>query len=219
MAPRVEVLMPNTDWTHQRIRDALRLSRPFFECPAPYIQADTSSSPLQHVPCRSWPLLVLAVIDVLHDYFQKLAIIDRFPEEMAQRTQMTIAHLDNMARLFFRTREQNTRSRSAQRYVQEDPLLQKLHEVTVWLQSFSREDYLAGQHWLERARAYPRLCVDLNAAFRTHGPRVHRPTFSREARYRACAAILIHFQLTTGDLTTVAETFGRYVRNARPRLP
>src|SRR5262249_47819642 len=108
-----------------------------------------------------------------------------------------------------------------------------LQEVSTWLQSMSPDDYRTGQHLLERANPYARLCQEVYATVRAYGPAIRRTAFSREACYRVCAAILIHFNVTTDDpqpvqtvdaddaarLTRVAATVGRYVRARRVANP
>ena len=218
-------------WTPQTIRSHLLEAPPFVDCPDQHIRADTTSSPSHYFRCRHWSPLVLTLTDVLHVYFATVSIIQGSPQDMAQQTQATVAHLEVMARLFFALRERKILSTSARRYVHKRPMLRKLQDVSAWLQSVTPDDYLTGQHLLRRALTYERLYQEVYAMVRAHGPDICRTAFSREACDRVCAAILIHFDLATDDpqqvetadvddaarLTRVAATVGRYVRAHRPR--
>jgi hypothetical protein len=157
------------------------------------------------------------VTDVLLDYFLKVYTTQSFPQEMAQRTEAALGHLPAVARMAFALRDRKTLSPSAQRHVHQRTMFQKLQEVTEFFLSLTPDDYIAGQRLLERTLDYQQFCHDLDATFRAHGPVRSRTGFSSDARYRACAAILIHFELETGCLTTIAATFGRYVRASKSR--
>jgi hypothetical protein len=184
-------------------------------CQEGHIRTDTKSSPLQEFPCRLWSLLVLALTDVLFDHFSKLSIVASLPTEAAQQTETALQLIKARIDIFFALQERKRLPPGAKRSVQERTMRKKFQEIADVVQSLPPADNV-GKALLERA-LYPRFCYELHVAFRTYGPDIGETTFSREARYRACAAILLHFNLTTGCLSTIADTFGRYVRHVTPR--
>jgi len=206
----VALIDTSASWTHERIRAHLLLAPPFLNGQEGYIRIDTKSSPLQEYPCRIWSLFVLAVTEVLLDHFTKLSIISSLPQEVAQQTETALRHLDARLSLYFDLQERKALPPAAKRYVHEPPIFKKFQKIAKLVRSITSVDN-DSKDLLKRA-IYPRFYYELHAAFRTYGPVIRRTRFSREARYRACAAILLHFNLATGCLSTLADTFGRCVR-------